>query len=32
MPIGVVINSQEAIIEGYEIPVDEKILKALQNI
>lgn len=32
MPIGIEIRAQDTIIQGYEIPLDEKVSKALENI
>lgn len=32
IPIGMIINTQNEVIEGYEIPVDEKILNVLLKI
>lgn len=32
MPIGLTINTQDTIVQGYEIPLDEKILKVLGKL
>lgn len=32
MPVGVVINAQEVEINGYEIPLDEKVAEALNKL
>lgn len=32
MPIGFVFQSQQEIVQGFEIPLDEKVLKALEKI
>lgn len=32
MPVGAVINAQEVILNGYEIPLDEKVAEALNKL
>jgi hypothetical protein len=32
MPVGAVIKSQGVIMQGYEIPLDEKVARALKNL